>query len=436
MQTRTPDLILLLLLILPFTSQSQSLYFPPLIGQTWATTPPEDLGWCTSAIPDLYTFLEDRNTKGFLVLQDGKIVLEKYFDQFTADSLWYWASAGKTLTSMLVGIAQEEGLLKISDPTSKYLGTGWTSLPPEKEALITIRHQITMTSGLDDKANGADCTDPNCLQYLAAPGTRWAYHNAPYTLLDQVIVNASGQTYNGYFAAKIRNKIGMNGLWLKLDYNNVYFSNARSMARYGLLLLNKGVWNTTPILRDTAYLRAMTHSSQDLNPAYGYLTWLNGQTRYMLPGLQLVLPGMLTPSAPADMYAALGKNGQILCVVPSQRLVVVRMGNAPDNSLVPTTLVTDLWKKLSAVICTATSTPEVNQRSLPRVYPNPAREIIQLELPSTADLQLWLFDPLGRPVRQAQGTNTLSVIGLPAGPYLLNIRQGGLQWMQRVMVVE
>ena len=64
------------------------------------------------------------------MLKDGKIAIEKYFGTFTKDSLWYWASAGKTLTAFLVGQAQENGLLSISDSTSKYLGSGWTGLTP------------------------------------------------------------------------------------------------------------------------------------------------------------------------------------------------------------------------------------------------------------------------------------------------------------------
>src|SRR5690606_40158064 len=128
----------------------QSLYFPPLAGDDWDTVSPASLGWCESEIPALYEALEDAGTKAFIVLQDGRIVLEHYVGTFTADSLWYWASAGKTLTAMLVGMAQERGFLSIDDPVTDYLGAGWTSCPPGEEALRTIRHQLTMTTGFDD----------------------------------------------------------------------------------------------------------------------------------------------------------------------------------------------------------------------------------------------------------------------------------------------
>jgi len=225
------------------SNPAANMYFPPNSLTTWETTSTSSLGWNETELNSLYTYLDQKNTKAFLILKDGKIVAEKYFSTFTVDSNWYWASAGKTMTALLVGIAQQEGLININNKTSQYLGTGWTSLPLAKENLITVRHQLTMTTGLDDGVQpDNDCTLPACLQYKADAGTRWAYHNAPYTILDKVVENATGTTYNNYFQQKVRDKIGMNGLWLKTGYNNVFYSTPRSMARFGLLLLNKGKW--------------------------------------------------------------------------------------------------------------------------------------------------------------------------------------------------
>lgn len=330
-----------------------TMYFPPVSGTEWQTTTTASLGWNETELNNLYTYLQQKGTKAFIVLKNGKIVTERYFGTFTADSIWYWASAGKTMTAMLVGIAQQEGILNTSHKTSQYLGTGWTSLPPAKEDLITIRHQLTMTTGLDDAVTpDNDCTSPACLVYKADAGTRWAYHNAPYTLLDKVVQNASGTTYNSYFQQKIRDRIGMNGVWLYGGgYNNVYYSNARSMARFGLLLLNKGKWDQTAILSDSNYFNAQVNTSQNLNPSYGYLTWLNGKSTYMLPTLQAVFPGMLVPNAPADMYSALGKNDQKVYVVPSQNLVVIRMGESAGNvQLAVSSFDNELWGKLKTVI--------------------------------------------------------------------------------------
>ncbi|HLG40244.1 MAG TPA: serine hydrolase [Chitinophagaceae bacterium] len=328
------------------------MYFPPVSGTEWQTTTAASLGWNETELNNLYTYLQQKNTKAFIILKNGKIVAERYFGTFTADSAWYWASAGKTMTAILVGIAQQEGILNINNKTSQYLGTGWTSLPLAKEDLIIVRHQLTMTTGLDDAVTpDNDCTLPGCLVYKADAGTRWAYHNAPYTILDKVVENASGMTYNSYFQQKIRDRIGMNGLWLRTGYNNVYYSNARSMARFGLLLLNKGKWDQTAILNDTAYFNTQVNTSQNLNLSYGYLTWLNGKASYMLPTLQLIFSGMLAPNAPADMFSALGKNDQKVYVVPSQKLVVIRMGESAGNvQLALSSFDNELWGKLKTII--------------------------------------------------------------------------------------
>lgn len=331
----------------------ETMYFPPAGSNEWQTTSPASLGWNETELNNLYSYLQTRNTRAFIILKNGKIAAEKYFGTFTADSNWYWASAGKTMTAMLVGIAQQEGILNINNKSSVYLGPGWTSLPAAKEDLITVRHQLTMTTGLDDNVSpDNDCTSPSCLVYKADAGTRWAYHNAPYTILDKVIENASGTTFNNYFQQKIRDRTGMNGIWFRSGlYNNVYYSTPRSMARFGLLLLNKGKWGQTMIAPDTNYFNTQVNTSQNYNLSYGYLTWLNGKASHMLPTLQFVFSGMLVPNAPADMYAALGKNDQKIYVLPAQNIVVIRMGDSAGNSqLALSGFDNELWGKLKTVM--------------------------------------------------------------------------------------
>ena len=127
--------------------KSQSLYFPPLIGTTWDTMSPQSLNWCQPRIDSLYNYLQAKNTKSFIILKNGKIVLEKYFGTFTADSIWYWASAGKSLAGFITGIAQQKGLININTKVSQYIGNGWTSAPLIKENLITVKNLLQMTSG-------------------------------------------------------------------------------------------------------------------------------------------------------------------------------------------------------------------------------------------------------------------------------------------------
>ncbi len=336
-------------------ANAQTLYFPPLVGNTWDAIQPASLGWCTDKIDSLYNYLEQQNSKAFIVLKDGKIVLEKYFGSFTQDSVWYWASAGKTLTSFLVGKAQEDGYLSIKDTSSRYLGVGWTNCTRAQEDSITILNQLTMTTGLDDGVPDNHCILDTGLNYLAPAGSRWAYHNAPYTLLEKVLTTATGQPINTYTQTSIKNHTGITGLWITVDYDNVYYSKARSMARFGLLVQNRYRWGTDLLLHDSLYVNRMLNTSQDLNYAYGYLWWLNGKGSYMVPGSQFIIPGSYAPAAPADMFAAIGKNGQIVSIAPSKGLVVVRMGNDPGEGEVPFLLCDNIWQRLNLVMCNSTA---------------------------------------------------------------------------------
>nr|WP_299383965.1 serine hydrolase domain-containing protein [Allomuricauda sp.] len=332
------------------TLDPSNLYFPPSQSNEWDTLTPEALEWNTENEQALHDLLEEKETLAFMILKDGKIVVEWYFGEHTQNTSWYWASAGKTLTAFTVGIAQQEGLLNIGDTSSDYLGSGWTSLSSDKENLITVRHQLTMTSGMSDLQ--FDCVTPECLLYVADAGSRWAYHNGPYTLLQSVVANASDMEWFDYFNQKLRDKIGMDGFWFSTSgTNNVYFSTARAMARFGLLNLANGEWNGEKILDDPVYLDAMKNTSQDLNKAYGYLWWLNGKSSYRAPASQLQFNGELIPNAPSDMYAGLGKNDQKLYIVPSKGLVIVRLGEDASESLLgPSSFDNLLWERLANYI--------------------------------------------------------------------------------------
>jgi CubicO group peptidase (beta-lactamase class C family) len=347
--------------------KAQNYYFPPKVGTQWDTISSNRLGWCEDSIQELYSFLQNSNTKSFIVLKDGKIVLEKYFGTFTKDSAWYWASAGKTVASALVGIAQHEGLLNINDSSSKYLGQGWSSCTSLQEGKITIKHHLTMTTGLDENIVDQDCKTPACLKYKAPAGSRWYYYNAPYLLLHDIISSASGLTLQQYTNTRLLSKIGMSGLW----FNGVFYSKTREMAKFGSMILNQGIWDTDTIIKDRAYYQQMVNTSQNLNLSYGYLFWLNGKASAMLPQSSIVFNQSLLPNAPSDMYAALGKNDQKIYVVPSQKLVVVRMGNsAGPTSFGPSGFDNQLWNRISNLTC-ATNINSTESNNI-KVFPNPS----------------------------------------------------------------
>ncbi|MNJ85494.1 putative penicillin-binding protein PbpX [compost metagenome] len=414
------QILLLLTFLLGFSHLKAQTYFPPLVGTTWSTTNPATLGWCQDSIDKLYDWLEGSDSKAFIVLKDGKIVLEKYFGTFTADSFYVWNSAGKTLTAYAVGIAQHEGLLDIDDSTSHYLGSGWTNLTTAQENAITIKNQLTMTSGLDDAVPDMNCTDPACLTYKATPGTRWAYHNAPYTLLDSVIEVATGMSLSSWVAQKIGVKIGMTGLYVSAGYNKIFVSKPRSMARFGLLLSQDGYWNGNPVLPDLTFLNEMRNSSQSLNKSYGYLTWLNGKPSFMLPQSQFVFTGSLMPNAPADVYAAEGKNGQIINVSPSDGLVLVRMGSSLGNNLVGTTYNDTIWQYMNRLVCTAGL--ESNSLDQIQVSPNPTNGLLKLSN-LVGDEIFELKNQVGQAVTFQQIGNEIYFSESQKGVYFLTIHR-------------
>lgn len=329
-----------------FPLPTESIYFPTNGSNIWETISPSELGWNQSELQPLLDFLELKNTKSFIMLHNGKIVVENYFGTHNASSPWYWASAGKTLTTAISGIAEQEGLININNKVSDYLGTGWTSAPLTKENLITCKNLLSMNSGLDDTLG--DDVSPSNLQYVADAGTRWAYHNV-YVKMQDVVAQASGQTWSNYFNIKLRDKLGMSGLWIQDGGLSVYWSNTRSMARFGLMMFANGKWHSTQIINEN-YLTNATNTSQNLNLSYGYLWWLNGKSSYRLPQTQLQFTGSLIPNAPNDMFAALGKNDQKIYIVPSKKLVIVRMGDSADNTNFGLSDFDDtLWEKINAL---------------------------------------------------------------------------------------
>lgn len=331
----------------PNPTPTDSPYFPPLTGTIWETKSIADLGWKQTAVQPLLDYLELKHSKSFLILVNGRIVLENYFNGHSATTNWYWASAGKTLTSTMTGIAQQENLININNKVSDYLGTGWTSETLAKENLITCKNLLTMTSGLED-VNNEDCVTPICLTYNADAGTRWAYHNV-YVKLQDVIAQSSGQSFENYFNAKLKTKIGMDGAWFTSGNNAVFGSTSRSMARFGLLMLNKGKWENSVILNENYFNEAIT-TSQKINLSYGYLWWLNGKNSYHLPQSQAAFPGSIIPNAPNDMFMALGKNDQKIYVIPGKKMVVIRMGDAADNvNLALSDFDEILWQKINAL---------------------------------------------------------------------------------------
>jgi hypothetical protein len=167
----------------------------------------------------------------------------------------------------------------------------------------------------------------------------------------------------------------------------------------------------------------MTTTSQSLNLSYGYLTWLNGKSSYMIPQSQFVFPASLVPNAPADMFCALGKNDQKIYVIPSTNMVVIRMGNdAGFPALAVSAFDNELWGKLKDIFCTPTSSIQAINSNNISVHPNPANDIININAPD--DYTASLHNIAGHIIATyniTKGSNSINTQQLQAGTYYIRL---------------
>jgi CubicO group peptidase (beta-lactamase class C family) len=323
-----------------------SYYYPPLTGSTWETTSPAELGWDVNKLNDLLSYVDSNNSTAFIILYKGKIVTEKYWRSFNSTSSARIFSASKSIAGFLTALAQEQGKLDISKKVSDYLGAGWSGATLARENQITVKHLITMTSGLNEDAT---------LSYDTVAGAKWYYNTLAYHKVYNVLAAAYGKSNADYTNEQLWSKIGMqNSFWDTEPGGGPSMScSGRDMARFGLMILSGGKWNGSNIMNSAAYFQAMTNSSQNINPSYGYLWWLNGKSSFVLPGTSVQsFSGPLMPNAPFDLIAALGYGDKKIYVVKSKDLVVIRHG-APSNAPVTYALSNfdnEIWKRLMLAV--------------------------------------------------------------------------------------
>lgn len=415
--------------------QAQETYFPPGDIAQWESEDPEALGWNTEKLDEMLDWLGDHETRAFVILKDGKLVVEEYYGLFGRESEWYWASAGKAVTAFIIGALEKQGKMNIHNPTSDYLGEGWTSLTPEQEESVTLWHQLTMTTGFDFEVENQSCTDPECLTYREEPGEQWYYHNAPYTLLTHAAEAAADTSLNVITEQVFKDVPGMELRYADgqlSSYNRVVVSTALDMARFGLFVSRGASWDNADPLLDQEYYDNMLTPSQELNPSYGYLWWLNDQDSFIPPGFRNGIPRSITPEAPADMVSALGLNTQILSIVPSENLVIVRMGRDPGSLF---DFKSEKWERLSEVIQVSTSAEDAQTASgynLMQNTPNPFNPAtsITFTIPSAGPVTLEVYDMTGRQITtlsddfKEAGTHTVwfDASGLSSGTYLYRLQ--------------
>ena len=290
-------------------------YFPPLAGE-WATVSAAEAGFTEAGLAEVLALVERSNSQSFVLTIDGRIVAEQYWQGADATTRRDIASAQKSVTSTLVGLARDRGLLTLDQTVTSILGAGWSAAAAADEALITVRHLLTMTSGLD----------PVTLQRTRAPGTVWEYNTDAYQKLRPVLEAVTGTDINTLSGDWLFAELGIDAQsWYprpaaKDALGNVIWGlniTAREMVRFGLLAMRGGQWAGNQLTAPDWFAEAWTAIPQKAD--YGYLWWLLGKGRLGRRG------------APADLVAALGAQDQKIYVIPSTGLVLARQGGAADD---------------------------------------------------------------------------------------------------------
>ncbi len=278
-------------------------------------------------------------TLSLLVMHRGDILLERYapgVDMTTRTRTW---STAKSIASTLIGMLVGRGELKLDDPLP-FSDWGSSLNDPETAGndprrAITLRNVMHMSSGLYPVDNSPSKVGSHVSYFGGAssvrgaldrglvrePGTVWDYENYDTLLAVYALKTAIGdpQTYIEFPRRELFDKIGMRNTVPGMDrfgnfiLSSQVYTNARDLARLGLLYLNEGVWNGERILPEDwiRFVRTPAPSTSDSGRFYGGQWWLVPDERTDIP---------------QDAYATSGNRGQYTIVIPSYDLVIVRRG--------------------------------------------------------------------------------------------------------------
>ncbi|MGC2811274.1 MAG: serine hydrolase [Bradyrhizobium sp.] len=278
-----------------------------------------------------------RRTKAVVVIHEGKVIAERYADGVGVDTPLIGFSMTKSVVNALLGILTLQGRITPSLPAPIPEWRGATD--PRRE--IEVEHLMRMTTGLAlDETNSG--FDPSNQMYLyadmagfavtapliAPPGTRWHYSSATTQLLARIIRDiAGGPEQTLAFAwRELFNPLGMRSVTLEFDASGTLqgsanmLASARDWARFGLLYLNDGEIDGRRILPDDW---VGFSASATLDTDYGAGFWTN---RSEHPYAR----GRVRLGIPRDAFFASGYLGQRVVILPTQHLVIARLGDSVD----------------------------------------------------------------------------------------------------------
>ncbi|MCE5249690.1 beta-lactamase family protein [bacterium] len=278
-----------------------------------------------------------RRTRAVVVVYDGHIIAERYAPDFTKDMPLLGYGMTQSVMNALAGILVCQGKLSVHEPAPV---PEWSS-PGDPCGAITTDQLLRMSSGLTFDDSHPPLTDsvimfgsPDMAAYAAGkplaakPDTRWAHSNGTSNIIARIIRTAVGGTLPDYFAfphSALFDRIGMRSAVLEPDVSGTFvgstymYATARDWARFGLLYLQDGVWEGERILPDGWVAYSKTPTPTDPAGEYGAHFWTNAGSA--------AHPGKgQWPHLPPDAFFALGHDGQSLTIIPSRKLVVVRLG--------------------------------------------------------------------------------------------------------------
>jgi CubicO group peptidase (beta-lactamase class C family) len=316
----------------------------------WATADAASLGFDQAKLDAIAAEAQAGGSNCLLVVRKGKVAGAWYWNGTDAASSQEVFSATKSYASTLVGMAQSDGKLRITDKASDYI-TEWQGTPSEP---VTIENILANDSGrqlspLIDYGQLPTAPDMDALAIGLTqehdPGTTWGYNNAAIQTLDAILSRAIGGDVASYAQDRLLDPIGMANSRMTTDRsgNTKLFMGLQStcpdMARFGYLFLRDGDWDGDQIVPADWVEAATGQPSQDLNSSYGFLWWLNrpgtvfgaGQATGQGGGPTASEESRMVQGAPDDMYFALGLGGQIIAIDPGSETVVVRL--APFRGL-------------------------------------------------------------------------------------------------------
>jgi CubicO group peptidase (beta-lactamase class C family) len=278
------------------------------------------------------------DTRALLVVQDGRLVVERYAPGFDAATRFRSWSAGKSLVNTWLGILVRGGRVSLDEPLD---AREWRARADDPRRAITVRHALNMTTGLDN-ADGDGSTDSFVAQLLFGelsgdtalaaadvsldhdPGTYWAYSTGTTQLLARLVADRAGEDWRAFNARELAEPLGMSSLLVEADRAGTplvgayVWATAQDWARLGLLYLRDGVWESRRILPPGWVDFSRTPAPAPNNGIYGAHLWVSGKPA---PGQHPLFTGHAF-----DSFEMNGNEGQLVLMVPSRDLVVVRLG--------------------------------------------------------------------------------------------------------------